>query len=107
MSQDGQLIVEYNKSSYNISDFISKHPGGVNTLRNLKNQAIDEKLLKYQHSESALNLLNQYKIGADKTNELEVKSLYLKISIAICNFKFLIEHDRLEFWNFDTIEQTW
>lgn len=73
MTQERQFIVEYSNGSYDISDFISKHPGGVNTLRNLKNQAIDEKLIKYQHSESALNLLNQYKIGTDKTNELEVK----------------------------------
>lgn len=73
MSHDEQFIVEFNKKSYDISEFVSKHPGGVNTLGGLKNRTIDGKLEKYQHSKAALKLLEQYRIGSNGDDELEVR----------------------------------
>lgn len=74
------FIVKYRGNFVNVRDFLSKHPGGLSSLKNFEGLDIDEKFIKYDHSKSAEYLLLDYKAQSDgdgsfsKENEsLEVK----------------------------------
>lgn len=72
MSQNGNLvqekfIVEYKKNHYDITEFMSKHPGGVNTLTGFNRKNIEEKFRSVDHSSAAEYLLNEYKLKNFKT----------------------------------------
>ncbi len=71
-----KLVVAYKDELYDLTEFIYKHPGGVNTLSG-KNQRNIEKSFhnaEHQHSKAAEYLLQEYKIKAkEKLDErLEV-----------------------------------
>lgn len=57
-----KFIVEYEKEFYDITQFMLKHPGGVNTLIGYNHKNIDEKFKNIEHSPAAKYLLNDYKL---------------------------------------------
>lgn len=67
-----ELIVEYKGEFYDLSRFISKHPGGRNFLEGKSNKKIDQGFVEAGHSEAAENLLKEYKI---KQEDGEAESL--------------------------------
>lgn len=71
ISQNGNLvdekfIVEYEKEFYDITDFMLKHPGGINTLSGYNHKNIEQKFRSVEHSSAARYLLNDYKISRHK-----------------------------------------
>lgn len=57
------ILVKYRNETFDISSFIHKHPGGMNTLKGLENSDITSRILKDPpHSEAAMHLMNEYKV---------------------------------------------
>lgn len=96
MFQENKFIVNFNQKTYDIKYFISKHPGGVQTLQNLGNSAIDDKLKKYHHSEAAMNLFEQYRMEKTTMNDdLEVKKTFkmiINFIIYLIIFSIFLHH---------------
>jgi cytochrome b involved in lipid metabolism len=72
--QNGKLIeekfiVEYKSELYDITNFMHKHPGGVNTLNGSNNKPIDKKFLGIEHSSAAEYLMKEYKMLKPKMGE--------------------------------------
>lgn len=82
--QKENLIVEFKNNFYDLTKFILKHPGGVNTLINKNEKNIEKIFYETEHSKAAENLLNEYKISKDdhKNESLEVKKI-MKILVKI------------------------
>lgn len=57
-----KFIVQYENELYDITDFMHKHPGGVNTLSGSNNKPIDTKFLGIEHSSAAEYLMREYKL---------------------------------------------
>jgi len=65
--KDPQLIVRYQDDIYNITEFIHKHPGGLNTLQGLSNSDMTKRFLNAPpHSDAAMYLMKEYKIKDSK-----------------------------------------
>lgn len=67
ISENGKLveekfIVEYRNQLYDITEFMRKHPGGINTLHGYNRKDIEEKFRKVDHSAAAEYLLKDYKL---------------------------------------------
>lgn len=60
---DEKFIVEYQNDLYDVTEFILKHPGGVNTLIGYNHKNIDERFKSIDHSPAAKYLLNDYKLN--------------------------------------------
>lgn len=58
-----KFIVEYENDHYDLTEFMLKHPGGVNTLVGFNHKNIEEKFRKVDHSPAARYLLNDYKLN--------------------------------------------
>lgn len=71
-----KLIVAYKSDLYDLTEFIYKHPGGVNTLFNKNQKNIEKNFKDAEHSKAAEYLLQEYKIKSDINfdERLEVKS---------------------------------
>lgn len=68
MTKSTPLTVRYKDAVYDLTDFAHKHPGGVNTLRGLHQQDMQERFEKAPgHSAAAKYLMKEYKI-CDKNN---------------------------------------
>ena len=65
-----KFIVEYQNDLYDISEFMSKHPGGINTLSVFNRKNIDDKFQSVDHSPAAKYLLKSYKIRTSN-NDLD------------------------------------
>lgn len=72
MGSEKKVIVQFKKSYFDISTFLSKHPGGMNTIDKLNEKNIDKKFKCYQHSFAAENLLDEYKID-DKNEDTKLE----------------------------------
>lgn len=57
-----KFIVEYENDLYDVTEFILKHPGGVNTLIGFNHKNIDERFKSVDHSPAARYLLSDYKL---------------------------------------------
>lgn len=69
-----KLIVEFKNSSYDLTSFIFKHPGGVTTLSKNSDRNIEKAFYATDHSKAAEHLLNEYKIpSVDDDKSIEVK----------------------------------
>lgn len=68
--QSNKFIVKYRQQYYDLSNFIDKHPGGVNTLKGLNQTDMTARFLKAPpHSDAAMYLMREYKIdGQDYEN---------------------------------------
>lgn len=70
-----KLIVAYKSELYDLTEFIFKHPGGVNSIFNKNQKDIEKSFHETDHSKAAEYLLNEYKIVKSKNNsdnDLEV-----------------------------------
>lgn len=66
-----KLIVDFKNESYDLTKFILKHPGGVNTLnQNYKN--FERIFYEFDHSKAAEHLLEEYRIKSIKNKSIEV-----------------------------------
>lgn len=62
------LVVRYRDATYDLAEFAHKHPGGINTLKGLHNQDMQERFERTPgHSEAARYLMKEYRI-CDKNN---------------------------------------
>lgn len=82
---DGKLveekfIVEYRNELYDITEFMLKHPGGVNTLNGNNRKDIEEKFHKAEHSSAAQYLLKDYKVKTIKNEENKVFDDSMEVS---------------------------
>lgn len=69
-----KLIVKFKDGSYDLTNFIFKHPGGVSTLAYNNDKNIEKVFYETDHSIAAEHLLNEYKIPAvDDNRSVEVK----------------------------------
>lgn len=57
-----KFVVEYKKELYDITEFMHKHPGGINTLNGYNRKNIEDKFLSVEHSTAAEYLLKDYKL---------------------------------------------
>jgi cytochrome b involved in lipid metabolism len=69
-----KLIVNYKNSAYDLTEFIFKHPGGVNSLRGRNRKNIDASFHSVEHSKAAEYLMREYKIDtqSDLDESMEV-----------------------------------
>jgi len=71
-----KFLVRYRNRVYDISGFLSYHPGGKSTLVPFKDQILDQALAKHPHSKSAYYLLEEYAVQhQERYNECEVSDL--------------------------------
>lgn len=75
-----KFIVEYEDDLYDVTGFILKHPGGVNTLIGYNHKNIDEKFKSVHHSPAASYLLSDYKL---KNTPMEFNNK-VDISLEVC-----------------------
>jgi 4-hydroxysphinganine ceramide fatty acyl 2-hydroxylase len=75
-----KFIVKYKNDLFDITKFMSKHPGGVNTLSGYNQKNIDEKFQSVEHSPAAKYLLNEYKMT---TQQLEMNNNELDESMEV------------------------
>lgn len=63
-----KFIVKYRKNYYDISEFLHKHPGGINTLKGLQNSDMTSRFMKAPpHSDAAMYLMQEYKMQTANT----------------------------------------
>ncbi len=62
-SDPKRIIVQYHKSSYDITDFAKKHPGGKKILLENNGKDIEKLMIDNDHSDHAYKLLEKYKIN--------------------------------------------
>lgn len=58
-----KIIVNYKNSSYDITTFIKKHPGGKKYLIENNGKDIEQLMIDNDHSHHAYKLLDKYKIN--------------------------------------------
>jgi cytochrome b involved in lipid metabolism len=64
LEQDNRhIIVTYKGSKYDITDFISKHPGGKTILLKNNGKNIEQSMLQNEHSTNAYETLEKYRIN--------------------------------------------
>jgi cytochrome b involved in lipid metabolism len=61
-SDSSRIIVTYKGSKYDITDFVSKHPGGKTVLIENKGKDVEKLMADNDHSANAYKILNDYKI---------------------------------------------
>jgi len=65
-----QFIVKYRQQYYDLSRFLHKHPGGINTLKGLNSGDMTARFLKAPpHSDAAMYLMREYKIDPDDSRK--------------------------------------
>lgn len=58
------ILVKYRNETFDISNFIHKHPGGINTLKGLEGSDMTSRFLKGPpHSDAAMYLMKEYKVS--------------------------------------------
>ncbi|XP_032589792.1 dihydroceramide fatty acyl 2-hydroxylase FAH2 [Drosophila grimshawi] len=63
--QRHKFTVKYRQEYYDLSNFMHKHPGGINTLKGLNQTDMTARFLKAPpHSDAAMYLMREYKISA-------------------------------------------
>lgn len=66
------FLVKYKNDTFNLKRFLRKHPGGIGTLKNLRNCDLTKIMSQDPvHSEAALYLMQEYKVQKDLNNNYE------------------------------------
>ncbi|XP_037033236.1 dihydroceramide fatty acyl 2-hydroxylase FAH2 isoform X1 [Bradysia coprophila] len=61
--EESPLVISYKQKRYDLTQFQHKHPGGLNTLKGLNNQDIEQRFEKAPpHSDAALYLMKEYEL---------------------------------------------
>ena len=61
-SKKERIIITYKGGNYDITDFIKKHPGGKEVLKENNGKNIEQQMLDAGHSDNAYNIIEKYKI---------------------------------------------
>lgn len=82
------ILVKYKNETIDISSFIHKHPGGMNTLRGLENSDLTSLLIKgTPHSDAAIYLISEYKVydslDANNNNECVQTQTDLSMEVSV------------------------
>lgn len=94
---DRKIIVRYRDERYDLTEFMKKHPGGMNTLSGTANTDIDLKFDKTMpHSSAARHLIKEYKIDSMQVDECNNIEAYIKSDKIKC---ILEDNDNLEVEN--------
>lgn len=65
-----KFIVKYRQQYYDLSRFMHKHPGGINTLKGLNSGDMTARFLKAPpHSDAAMYLMREYKIDPEDSRK--------------------------------------
>lgn len=65
-----KFVVRYRSESYDLSEFVKKHPGGSNTLSGILDADIDFKFdTSIPHSDAAKYLIREYKVRTKNGDE--------------------------------------
>ena len=60
-----KFIVQFKNNSYDLTNFLHKHPGGVGSLNGLNNMNMESRFMKGPpHSDAAMYLMKEYQIAA-------------------------------------------
>lgn len=71
MKSSAKMYVRYRNETYDISEFMKKHPGGSNTLNGMLHANIDYKFdTGMPHSPAAKYLMREYKVSTN-TNDYD------------------------------------
>ncbi|ALC40854.1 fa2h [Drosophila busckii] len=71
-----KFIVKYRQQLYDLSQFMHKHPGGINTLKGLSQADITARFQKAPpHSDAAMYLMREYKVNDGASRRLETAKL--------------------------------
>lgn len=83
---DGKFLVRYKNETFDLTNFVHKHPGGKNTLTSMLDSDIDFKFDKVMpHSDAAKYLINEYKIS-NQTNNNDNK----------CNCNLIVDNNKID-----------
>ncbi|XP_062129785.1 uncharacterized protein LOC133841374 [Drosophila sulfurigaster albostrigata] len=64
---NNKFIVKYRQQYYDISEFMHKHPGGINTLKGLNDSDMTSRFMKAPpHSDAAMYLMREYKVDSSE-----------------------------------------
>lgn len=58
-----RIVVTYQNSEYDITEFAKRHPGGKSILNENNGKDIEKLMLKAEHSDRAYKILEKYKIS--------------------------------------------
>ncbi|KAK9892311.1 hypothetical protein WA026_019114 [Henosepilachna vigintioctopunctata] len=76
MKNEEQFNVKHRNRNYEIQNFLSNHPGGINYVRPYKDKDITKRMEDTQHSKAAYYLLREYKDnGRDETSTDDTSDL--------------------------------
>lgn len=66
----GKMFVRYRSETYDLTEFMKKHPGGSNTLNGMLHADIDYKFdTGMPHSSAAKYLMREYKVSKIKNDD--------------------------------------
>lgn len=82
------ILVKYRNETYDISSFVHKHPGGMNTLKGLEDSDMTSRFLKGPpHSDAAMYLMNEYKVPdstyVNNNNEGEQTKMDVSMEVSV------------------------
>uniref|UniRef100_A0A6C0LSA1 Cytochrome b5 heme-binding domain-containing protein n=1 Tax=viral metagenome TaxID=1070528 RepID=A0A6C0LSA1_9ZZZZ len=61
--RQNNIIVYYKGGKYDITNFLTKHPGGKNAIIDFNGEDVEKSMAENKHSTGAYNLLEKYKIN--------------------------------------------
>lgn len=68
-NSDEKLLVRYKNETFDLTNFVHKHPGGTGTLTSMLDTDIDYKFENVMpHSDAAKYLINEYKLTNQTNN---------------------------------------
>ena len=79
---DSTCILVINNNVYNVTNYLTRHPGGKQILMQMNGSDATQEFTNIQHSDGAKKILEEYKIGTITTNE---KSKLIKVDLKTYN----------------------
>ncbi|BFG03415.1 dihydroceramide fatty acyl 2-hydroxylase FAH2 [Drosophila madeirensis] len=72
---EAEFIVKYRQEYYDLSKFMHKHPGGINTLKGLNQADMTARFMKAPpHSDAAMYLMKEYKVKPEDSRVPKTKA---------------------------------
>lgn len=81
--KSSDFFVKYKNETYNLKEFLKKHPGGVNTLAPLRNCDLTNILSQPPlHSEAAMYLMKEYRVPHKDQKNNNLVNLEQKVNLS-------------------------
>ena len=93
---EGDFTVTYENNKYNIKTFLETHPGGKEVLLEFKDKDITAAFKDVNHSDTARELLEKYKVNA----EMKEKKVRRKVTLKFVMEKLITKEDNFMFHKF-------